>query len=531
MTSSTLSPSAPAPSGLKALAAAMRSWRTASVALLSFSSGMPLGLVWIAIPDWLRSEGVDIRTVGLITVAQAPWSFKVLWSPLMDRYAPPWLGRRRGWIAIAQAALLACTLALAGVGQHPEAPWIVGALALAVAFASATHDIAYDAYTVDVLRKEEQGVAAGARLAVYRAAMYVAGGVSITAAASWGWPLVFAWLAALYLPMLIVAWKSPEPPDVPAAPRTMAEAVWHPFLGFLGRPRALEILAFVLLYKLADGLAMSLLRPFLVDMGYDATDRGVALATVGMLAMIGGTIAGGMMTVTLGLGHSLWLFGFLQIFSNFGYVLVARSDVDRPLMYAATGLDNLASGLGSGAFAVFLIRLTQKRFSATQYALFSSLFGLTRILSGPVSGYTVDAIGWEAFFIATLFAGIPGLILLHRFAPLGVREPEMPLERPSAGAAVSRAGLVARGIAGGAAGFLLGAAGLAALTALKQARGGRAFELRAGLDVIVAPSGPAEWLQMAGVAILALVCGLMTAAVFAARSGGAAGAGAGRPGA
>ncbi|HJQ99873.1 MAG TPA: MFS transporter, partial [Candidatus Polarisedimenticolaceae bacterium] len=157
----------------------MRSWRTASVALLSFSSGLPLGLVWIAIPDWMRSIDVDIRVVGLITLAQAPWSFKMLWSPLMDRYTPAFLGRRRGWTLIAQVALLIGTLALAGVGSRPETPWVVGALALAIAFASATQDIAVDAYAVDVLRKEEQGIAVGARIAIYRMAMLVAGSFSI----------------------------------------------------------------------------------------------------------------------------------------------------------------------------------------------------------------------------------------------------------------------------------------------------------------------------------------------------------------
>jgi len=170
------------PRSRPSLVAAMTSWRTASVVLLSFASGLPLGLIWIAIPDWMRSIDVDIRVVGLITLAQAPWSFKMLWSPLMDRYTPPFLGRRRGWTLIAQIGLFAGTLALAGVGSRPEAPWVVGALALAIAFAAATQDIAVDAYAVDVLRKEEQGMAVGARISMYRIAMLVAGSFSITAA-------------------------------------------------------------------------------------------------------------------------------------------------------------------------------------------------------------------------------------------------------------------------------------------------------------------------------------------------------------
>jgi PAT family beta-lactamase induction signal transducer AmpG len=387
---------------------AMASWRTASVTLLSFSSGLPLALIWVAIPDWMRSSGMDIRLVGLITLAHAPWSFKPLWSPLIDRYSLPWMGRRRGWIALTQVLLFALTLSLAGLGNSPDAPWVVLALALAIAFASASQDIAYDAYTVDVLKPEEQGVVVGAKTFTYRLAMYLAGATSITVAGLYSWPLVVTLLAVLYLPMLLVTWKAPEPPDAPRSPKSLKEAIWHPFLGFLGRHRALEILAFVFFYKFADNLAEALLRPFLVDMGYSAADRGVALGTIGIFTMMTGVLLGGVLTTTMGLGHSLWLFGFLQIFSNIGYIFVARSEVDRILMYGAMGFENLAKGLGTGAFMVLLLRMTQKRFSATQYALFSSLFALPRIVSGPISGFTVDAIGWEAFFWLTFLAGVPG---------------------------------------------------------------------------------------------------------------------------
>jgi MFS transporter, PAT family, beta-lactamase induction signal transducer AmpG len=396
--------------------------------LLSFSSGLPLGLVWIAIPDWMRSIGVDIRLVGLITLAQAPWSLKVFWSPLLDRYAPPWLGRRRGWMAVTQVALLLLGLALAGVGAHPDAPWVVGALALAIAFAAATQDIVIDAYAVEVLRPEEQGLAVGARTAVYRAAMFVAGGVSITLAGRFSWPAVNVGLALLFLPMLLVTWRAPEPARPPGSPATLAEAVWQPLRGLFARPRAIEILAFVVCYKLADNLAGALIRPFLVDMGYSDTDRGVALATIGLAATLLGTFIGGLVTTAIGLGHSLWVFGFLQVFSNLGYVAVASSPVNRPLMFGATGFESFTSGLGTGAFAVLLLRLTEKRFSATQYALLTSLFGLPRLISGPLCGLLVGAFGWRTFFWITIAAGIPGLVLLARFVPLGAREPTLGVE-------------------------------------------------------------------------------------------------------
>jgi PAT family beta-lactamase induction signal transducer AmpG len=405
---------------------ALRSRRTLSVSLLSFASGLPLGLVWYAIPDWMRDIGVDIRVVGLLTLAQAPWSFKALWSPLMDRYVPPFWGRRRGWMAVTQFALAAIVLLLANLGEQPEAIWVVGAMAFAIAIASASQDIAIDAYAVEVLQKGEQGAAVGARLAFYRAAMLVSGGVAITLAAQIGWPAVNALLAVTCLLMVGITWRSPEP-DVPVTPPpTLRDAVWLPLAGLFRRHRALEILAFVVFYKLGDQLTQSLTRPFLIDMGYDAVQRGIALATLSVALTVLGTFAGGFFTTVAGLGHALWVFGGLQIVSNAGYFLLAV--LDRPnaaAMYGATGFEVFTSGLGMGAFGVLLLRLTEKRFSATQYALLSSLFALPRVVAGPVTGLTVDAVGWPSFFLLTMLLGIPGLLMLARFVPLGVREPDI----------------------------------------------------------------------------------------------------------
>jgi MFS transporter, PAT family, beta-lactamase induction signal transducer AmpG len=511
-----------APGALASLARAMRSWRTASVALLSFSSGLPLGLVWYSIPDWMRDIGVDIRVVGLFSLAQAPWAFKVVWSPLMDRYVPPFWGRRRGWMALTQIALAILGLLLSGVGRHPDAIWVVGALALAIALASASQDVAVDAYAVEVLHKEEQGAAVGARIALYRAAMMVSGGAAITAAGRLGWPAVNLLLALVYVPMLFLTWKAPEPEDLAPPPKTLREAVWHPFLGFLTRHRALEILAFVLLYKFADQLAQALTRPFLIDMGYSADHRGIALATVGLVATIAGAFVGGWVTTLAGLGHSLWIFGFLQIFSNVGYYLLSRaSGPNLPLMYAATSFELLTSGMGTGAFSVLLLRMTQKRFSATQYALFSSLFALPRLLAGPVTGFAVDAMGWSAFFLATMVVGIPGLVMLARFVPLGVREPRFEVEEVAGRPPLSAAGLVLRGAAGMSIAFTGALALLALLAALKTRREvvDAGFDLGAAMRQVASPAGITDWVQLVGILVFAVIAGLFTAAVAAARHG------------
>jgi PAT family beta-lactamase induction signal transducer AmpG len=517
----TIAPASPPkrPGTFQSLGQAFTSWRTASVTLMSFASGMPLGLIWVAIPDWMRKSGVDIRVVGLFTLAQAPWTFKFLWSPLMDRFVPP-LGRRRGWAAIAQIALFFGALCLAGLGNHPQTPWVVGAVALAMAFAGATQDIAVDAYAVDVLRPDEQAVAAGARNALWRLGYQLAGSISIWLAGMWGWQTVNVFLACLYLPMLIVLWKAPDPQDAAVAPRTLKEAVWYPFLGFLSRHRALEILAFVLLYKLADNLVQALQRPFLIDKGYSDFDRGFVLFVIGLVVNVVGTFIGGILTRPLGLGRALWIFGFIQIFANAGYAILAHQPgPNRPMMWAAFGFETLASSLASGAFLVLLMRMTQKRFSATQYALFSSLFGLPRIVSGPICGFLVHAIGWEAFFWSTLPTGIPGLILLARFVPFTAREPEFKVEPPRIREPLTGRTLTLKGLFGGAVGLAFGAFTVALMSALEAAKKGGGFDLLTPLAALGSPQGNSGWLSLLGLVIFGTVCGLLTAAIVAARHG------------
>jgi len=473
----------------------------------------------------MRDVGFDIRVVGLFTLAQAPWTFKFVWSPLMDRFSPGWWGRRRGWMAIAQVLLLALGLWLGGAGDHPDTPWVVLALSLAIAFAAASQDIAIDAYAVEVLRQEEQGVAVGARTALYRAAMMAAGGLAIYLAAQIGWAWVNVLLACLYLPMLVVTWKAPEPETPIVPPANLRDAVWLPFLEALSRHRALEILAFVVLYKLADNLSQSLLRPFLNDMGYGELDRGLILGTAGFVVTILGTFLGGVACNGIGLGNALWVFGFLQIFSNVGYVAITYLPGNRPLMYSAMAFELFTTGLGMGAFGVLLLRMTAKRFSATQYALFSSLFGLPRILGGPVTGFLVDAAGWRWFFVFTMVAGIPGLILLWRFVPLGVREPEFRVEPPGYREPLTLAQLVRRGAAGLTAGVVLTAPIVASLGAVKSMRvatgNGPGFVpgFLESLQALIVPRGVDDWIGIVGVVVVSGGLGLFAAAIAAARHG------------
>jgi PAT family beta-lactamase induction signal transducer AmpG len=489
------------------------------VVLLSFSSGLPLGIVWLAIPAWMARVGIDVRVIGLFTLAQAPWSFKLLWSPWMDRFPPPFLGRKRGWILVGQVALFAVTLWLAGASSRPEAVGVIGALALAIAFASATQDIAIDAYAVEVLHRDELGFASGSRTAFYRAAMLVAGGAAITLAAHTSWALVNLILALLYLPLMVVTVLAPEPESLPTPPRTLREAVLGPFVGLLAQHRSLEILGFVVLYKLGDNLTQSLTGPFLVQTGFDDFDVGVARTTIGQAAAILGTLLGGILTDRVGLGRALWVFGLLQLVSNLGYAAVAQVGPSRPLMYAAQAFELGSSGLGQGAFGVLLLRLTQKRFSATQYALLSSLFTVPRILAGPVTGVLADALGWRDFFVLTVLFGVPGLLMLARFVPWGARDVEFEVLAPSWGPPLSRRGLLARAGLGAGVALLAGVGAVALVGGLGEVRAGRGLAILPALAAVVHPRGVAEWTTTASVLVLGGLGGLATGATLAARRG------------
>jgi PAT family beta-lactamase induction signal transducer AmpG len=495
------------------------SWRLLSVTLLSFSSGLPLGLVWIAIPTWLARAGIDIKVVGFITLAQAPWSFKFLWSPLMDRYAPPFLGRKRGWVLVMQLVLFGLGLALAQAAVPPLRLGVIGGLALAIAFASASQDIAYDAYAVEVLHREEHGLAVGARNALARGALFLSGRVSISVAAFLGWPAVHRIISLLYLPFMAVTWKAPEPEQQPGAPQSLRQAVWEPFVSFLGQHRALEILAFVVLYKLSDNLTQALTGPFLVQMGFNDLDVGVAIGTVGLVSILVGTFLGGLLTDRVGLGRALWICGLLQIFSNLGYAVVAIVGLNRPVMYAAIAIEMSAGGMGTGAFGVLLLRLTEKRFSATQFALLSSLFAIPRVIAGPIAGVMADAMGWRDFYFFTLLTGIPGLVMLARFVPWRVRDPRFHVTDPRRGRPLGRLAFVAAAIAAGLVAGLLSLAMMASLAGLKDIRAGKAFAFGRHATSLLAPASSGDAVTAASLLVAALIVAFATAATLAARRG------------
>ena len=509
---------------------AFTSWRVGALSLLSFSSGLPRGLVWIAIPTWLKVAGFDIQTIALVTLAQVPWTLKFLWAPLMDRYVPPLLGRRRGWIVLMQLALAALIGVLASQAKDPQI-WVIATLAILIAFASASQDIAIDSYAVEVLEPSEHGPAVGARTAFYRLAMWISGTMAISLSVvplallpsgvvvtGWPWTLaVLAVIAALSIPVTIFA---PEPRVPTLPPKSLVAAVWDPFVGFLSRPRALELLGFVLLYNLSDNLAGALIRPFLVEHGYSLIDVGVASGTVGLFSTVAGTFFGGMLTQRIGVARALWLFGILQGISNLGYALVASVPKNFALMIGAIAVEASITGMCAGAFGVLLIRLTSKRFSATQFALFSSLFALARSFSGPPAGALAVGLGWTNFFLFTVPCVIPGLLVLQRFAPWGKKELvdlsgeeaiELPRGAPWGGQVLVLAGL-GSALACGALALMVSGA----MTALKSVRTGKTL-VHLGLQTADFPLGFLKPVDLVGALAFALVLGVAVPAYLAAR--------------
>jgi len=520
------------------LRAALKSRRIGAVTLQSFSSGLPLGLVWIALPAFLTYRGVDIKTVGLFSLAQAPWTFKFLWSPLMDRWGPHFgrIGRRRSWILVCQLFLFAVTLALAGEARADVV--VIAAIAILIAFGSASQDIVIDAYAVEILERNEQGLAVGARTALARTAVLLSGAVTITVGQRMGWPPVFVFLAVLYLPLMVVVLWSPEPAAAPPPPRTLRDAVFDPLLDLFRRSGILPILAFLLFYKFGENLATALIRPFLIQKCFVPEDVGLATATIGLICLISGTIIGGASTEKIGLTRCLWIFGAIQDVGFLGQVVIDQLTPGTPcaggvigaivqpwshrfVMYGAVGLEQFCQGLATGAFGVLLLRMTQRNFSATQYALFSSIFALGRTIVGPIAGYFADAMGWTPFFFFCTLASIPGLILLHQFAPLGGREPRLDaLERVEV-RPITRSRLAVSALIAGVIGFAVAVSVSTLLAAMRAARlsPGAGVDFGAALARLFSPSSVSDWLRLGGLGVVGLLAGLGTAAFLLARHG------------
>jgi PAT family beta-lactamase induction signal transducer AmpG len=386
---------------------------------------MPLYLLLNLLPAWLRTEGVSLKAIGLFALIQFPYTWKFLWAPLLDRYVLP-LGRRRGWIVLTQALLLVVIALLGQFSPATELGTIVW-LAATLSFLSATADIALDAYRRELLSEQELGLGNSVHVNAYRIAGLVPGSLSLILADRLPWDVVFFVTALFMLPGIALALLVKEPAIAGGAPRTLRAAVVEPFREFISRAgvkEAAAILAFIFFYKLGDSMATALATPFYLDLGYAKTDIGIVAKHAGLWPAVFGGLVGGLWMVKLGIHRALWIFGVVQVVTIFGFVWLAslgpQSAIDAAaLVRLATviALEALGAGLGTAAFVAFIARSTHPLYTATQFALFTSLSAVPRTFINATTGWLVEWLGWTEFFLLCVLLALPGMALLLKVAP------------------------------------------------------------------------------------------------------------------
>lgn len=388
------------------------STRIAFMMLFGFFSGLPIGLTGVMLQAWMTKAGVNLHTIGIFSLIGVPYTLKFLWSPFMDRFVPPFLGRRRGWIVIVQFALL---LGIAALGfSSPVTTLVVFALlALFIAFSSASQDIVIDAYRTDLLVEQERGAGAAASMTAWRIGALVSGGLGLILADHLGWQNTYLLMAGLMALGIAGTLFAPEPDVQVQPPRSMREAVWGPFKNFFSRRGAVTLLIAIVLYKLGDAYAETLSTVFLLKLDFSLSEVGQINKVLGMIATIAGAAIAGSFMVRLGLFRSLLSFGVLQLVSILSFMVLALVGKNYPLMAFAVTFEKLCGGMGTAAFVALLMSLCNKRFTATQYALLSSLASLGRVFVGPTSGYIVEWVGWANFFLFAAIAAVPGLVLVY----------------------------------------------------------------------------------------------------------------------
>jgi len=389
--------------------------------VMGFACGLPLLLTISVLQAWMKDEGVDLTVIGMMALVGLPYTLKFLWAPFLDRFSLPFLGRRRGWMLLAQIAL---TVSIASLGQSDpvQNPWLLALAAFLVTFFSASQDIVVDAYRREDLLDEELGLGSSLYINGYRVGMLLASGGGLIMADHMDFSMVYLILAGCMLPGILTTLLTPEPATPAGTPRTMREAVIDPLVEYFSRRDAVLILIFILLYKVGDTMASAMTTPFYLDIGFSKSEIGAVVKLFGFWATIAGGLAGGIMMLRLGINRSLWIFGFLQAASTAGFALLANVGYSIPLLSAVIAFENLSSGMGTAAYAAFMASITNKKFTATQYALLTSLMGVPRVLASAPTGFLAQNVGWETFFIFCALIAIPGMLLLLKFAPWNSNE-------------------------------------------------------------------------------------------------------------
>ena len=386
---------------------------------LGFASGMPLYVLFQLVPAWLRSHEVDLATIGLFALVSLPYTWKFLWSPLLDRYKLPFLGRRRGWALLAQVGLL---FSIAALGQFDPSVSLqaIVVTVFVISLFSASQDIVIDAYRRELLADDELGTGTSFFVNAYRLSSLVPGSLALILADHLPWSVVYWVTAGFMMVGIVTTLVIKEVSDDALAPRTLREAVVDPFVEFFSRggiKAGLAILAFMFLYKLGDNMATALATPFYLDMGFSLTEIGSIAKVAALWAVIAGGILGGIVMLKLNINRALWVFGFVQVFSILGYVWLSTVGHDPVILFVVVSGEYLGVGLGSIALTAYMARETSKAFTATQFALFSSFIAIPRTFANASTGFIIEAIGYTQFFIVCTLVAIPGMLLLFKVAP------------------------------------------------------------------------------------------------------------------
>jgi MFS transporter, PAT family, beta-lactamase induction signal transducer AmpG len=407
--------------------------KMAALIFLGFASGLPFNLIGNgkAFQAWMTASGVDLTKIGLFSMIGLPYSLKFLWAPVLDRYVPPFLGRRRGWLLVTQILLL---VAIAAMSLHDPS---LGLQALAfnailIAIFSASQDIAGDAYRTDVLEDREMGAGAAIWVLGYRVALLLTGSLSFVLAERLSWGTVYAILSALMIVGIVATFLAPEPELKEAPPRSLGEAVAMPFRDFFDRAGVglgVAVLLFIVLYKYSDALAGSMTTPFLLKTGFTQTEVGVVFGGAGLIATILGSIAAGASIARIGINRSLWAFAVFQALSNLTYYGLSLAGRNHTYMVAAIVIENFGVGLVSSALVAYIMSMCNRRFSATQFALLSSLVAASRDILVAPGGKIAESMGWPTFFIITVVAGLPCIALLPFIAPWNQELPRGAVQR------------------------------------------------------------------------------------------------------
>ncbi len=389
--------------------------------IMGYAAGLPLELTSFVLKTWMREEGVNLTVIGLFALVGLPYTLKFLQAPLLDRFSPGRWGRRRGWMIIFQTALIVSIFSL-GQTSPGQTPWLVALAAFFVTLFSASQDIVIDAYRREDLSDEELGLGSSLYVAGYRIGMLLASGGGLILADHWPFSLVYVLMALCLLPGLITSLLTPEPPTPFGTPKTMGEAITEPFVEYFSRPNAIWILAFILLYKIGDTMASSMTAPFYVDLQFSKTEVGALVKLVGFWAILGGSFIGGVLMLRLGINRCLWIFGLLQAVSTAGFALLAQMGHNLTMLAFVIGFENFTSGMGTAAYAAFMASITNKKFTATQYALLTSLMGIPRVVASSGTGLLAEALGWTGFFVFCTLIAAPGMLLLLKFAPWSIKK-------------------------------------------------------------------------------------------------------------